>query len=840
MFLSELNEGEKAIIVKVRGRGAFRKRILEMGFLSGKEITVVRKAPLRDPVEYNILGYNVSLRNSEASLIEVVSEVEVREANDNITGSLRNGEYLIQTARKKEKTINVAFVGNPNSGKTTLFNYASGSHERVGNYSGVTVDAKEAVFKHKGYTFNVVDLPGTYSISAYSPEELYVRNHIINDIPDVVVNVIDASNLERNLYLTTQLIDMDIRVVAALNMYDDLQKSGDTLDYNRLGLLLGIPFIPTVGSRGKGIDQLLEKLIEVFEGTEQTIRHIHINYGTLLEPSVEKIQSKIKTPENFQLTDRVSSRFLAIKLLEKDSDAGEMIKQLANATEVRVLVDKEIQRVELGAADDTETLITDAKYGFISGALRETLKPSPEKRIRKTDLLDTFITHRIWGIPVFMAFMWVTFYTTFKLGAYPQSWIETGVDALSTYLGSIMTEGPLKDLFIQGIIGGVGGVIVFLPNILLLYFFISLMEDTGYMARAVFIMDKAMHRMGLHGKSFIPLMMGFGCNVPAILSTRIIESRHDRLLTILINPFMSCSARLPVYILFIGAFFTQWQGSILFGLYAFGVLLAIGSAILFRKTIIPKAEVPFVMELPPYRMPTLRSIVKHMWFRVEQYLRKIAGIILVASIIIWALGYFPRTHNDLAVIDGKIEKLEVLLSETAHNSITGDVINLQSHSDSLQSQLSTLHLDRISRHQELSYIGRIGKLVEPVMSPLGFDWKMTIGIISGVAAKEIVIGTLGVLYLADEQDSDGSQSLTSKLQAQEYTSGSKVGKKVFNPLVAMSFMLFILIYFPCIGVLAAVRKEAGHWKWAVFMAVYTTALAWIISFAFYQIALLFL
>jgi ferrous iron transport protein B len=513
-----------------------------------------------------------------------------------------------------------------------------------------------------------------------------------------------------------------------------------------------------------------------------------------------------------------------------------MISGLVNAQEIQTIVNKEISRIEEAGKDDTETLITDAKYSFISGALRETFKLSPQKRIRKTDIVDTLITHRVWGIPIFIFFMWVTFFSTFKLGAYPQLWIEKGVSMISSLLDLKMTEGPLKDMLIQGVIGGVGGVVVFLPNILLLYFFISLMEDTGYMARAVFIMDKAMHRMGLPGKSFIPLLMGFGCNVPAILSTRIIESRYDRLVTILINPFMSCSARLPVYILFIGAFFTNYQGSILFGMYGFGILLAVGSALLFRKTIIPKADIPFVMELPPYRIPTIRSILKHMWHRTEQYIRKIAGIILLASIIIWALGYFPLSNVKLAVYDNQIKTLETNIYNASNDeSSTQD----EKHLKGLNDELNNLKTERNSKHQELSYIGRLGKTIEPIMSPLGFDWKMSIGIISGIAAKEIVVGTLGVLYHATETEEEVSQSLTKKLQAQEYSYGKKSGQKIFNPIVALSFMLFILIYFPCIGVLAAIRKEAGHWKWALFTAVYTTALAWLISFTFYQLAIFF-
>jgi ferrous iron transport protein B len=812
--LQQLEVGEKAIITKVKGRGAFRKRIIEMGFIAGKEITAVQRAPLRDPVEYNIMGYNVSLRNSEAALIEIVSESEAKINPENGLAGIPGELSLTETARKKEKTIHVALVGNPNSGKTTIFNYASHSRERVGNYGGVTVDAKEARFKMGDYQFIITDLPGTYSLTAYSPEELYVRDFIFENLPDVVVNIADASNLERNLYLTTQLIDMDIKVVVALNMFDDLERHGDSLDFENLGKLLGIPFVPTVASKGKGIRDLFTKIIEVYEDREQTLRHIHINYGETFEKAIIELQEKIRIRENDFITNNISPRFLSIKLLEKDKHTQKRVKQCSNAEQIQQTADKHIGRIEKEIQEDTESLITDARYGFISGAIMETLRPNPEKKVRKSDLIDRFITNKYWGIPIFLFFMYVTFYATFRLGQFPMEWIEWSVDALSNMISANMTDSWFKDMLVQGIIGGVGGVIIFLPNILLLYFFISLMEDTGYMARAVFIMDKFMHRIGLHGKSFIPMIMGFGCNVPAILSTRIIESRRDRLITMLINPFMSCSARLPVYILFISAFFVSYQGSILFALYFTGILLAIGSSLLFSKVFFKKQEIPFVMELPPYRIPTLRSILKHMWFRAEQYLRKIAGVILVASIVIWVLGYFPRPP----------EASEQMLSESSLSA----------------EEKSAIEMEIKLRQQENSYIGQLGKTIEPVMRPLGFDWKMSVAILTGVAAKEVVVGTLGVLYLEETVEAENSASLISKLQAQTYTEGERSGQPVFNSIVAMSFMLFILIYFPCVGVLAAIKKESESWKWPAFVVIYTSTLAWLVAFGFYQIAQLFI
>lgn len=841
MRLSDLQQGEKAIIVKVKGHGSFRKRIIEMGFVVGQEIYIVKKAPLKDPVEYNIMGYNVSLRNSEAELIEVVSENEIQpviQKNEAFQGTV-DERMLKLNAREKGKTINIAFVGNPNCGKTTLFNHASGSKEHVGNYGGVTVDAKKARFKLYDYTFNVVDLPGTYSITAYSPEELFVRNHIFNSMPDIVVNVVDSTNLERNLYLTTQLIDMNVKVVVALNMYDEFQKQGNKLDYEMLGKMLGIPMVPTIGLKGKGVKNLLQKIIDVHQDQDDTVRTININYGKTTEDSIIKLGNLIDHPDNVEITSKISRRFLAVKLLEKDKETEKKISSLHNSKEILHTRDTEIQKIESVFGDDSEAQITDSRYGFIAGALKETHKKSTDQQHKKTKIVDAFMTHKIWGIPVFLFFMWLTFYTTFKLGSYPMEWIESLVEITSDTLFRIMPEGILKDLFIQGIIGGVGGVIIFLPNILLLYFFIAIMEDTGYMARAVFIMDKAMHRIGLHGKSFIPLLMGFGCNVPAIMSTRIIESKRDRLITILINPFMSCSARLPVYILFISAFFTSYQGTILFSLYGIGVLLAVISAMVMRKTMFKTRDVPFVMELPPYRLPSGKTLLKHMWHRAEQYLKKIGGVILLASIIIWALGYFPRDKE----AEKKYAQQEQKIEDQYKSKISAS--NSASVKDSLKreklAKIHKLELQELSQHQEQSYIGRIGKFIHPVMKPLGFDWKMSVGIVTGVAAKEVVVGTLGVLYQANPEDEsvDKQSSLIEKLKSQTYSSGPKSGQPIFTPLIAFSFMLFILIYFPCVAVIATIRKETGTWKWALFTIVYTTSLAWIISFLAYQIGSLF-
>lgn len=826
MRLSELQTGEKGVIIKVMGHGGFRRRIIEMGFIKGKTVEVLLNAPLKDPIKYKIMGYEISLRRQEAAMIEVMSEEEARESmqethfHDPIAEDIPVSEAkLKEIASGKRRTINVALVGNPNCGKTSLFNVASGSHEHVGNYSGVTVDAKEGHFDFQGYHFRLVDLPGIYSLSAYSPEELYVRKHIIDETPDVIINVVDAGNLERNLYLTAQLIDMNVRMVVALNMYDALLHSGNTLDHKKLGQLFGVPIVPTVSRTGKGIDNLFHVIIGLYEGAdfigqkeeiqdeamreyrewhdkyvpdhkygshdEEThdfdgksyIRHIHINHGPELERSIDAVKEVICKNENIRY--KYSTRFLAIKLLENDKDIEQrVISTLPNGEEVIRVRDKEAERIRLSMNEDSEQAITDAKYGFITGALKETYTEKNQNTEMFTRIVDSIVTHKIWGFPIFFVFLYLMFECTFVFGEYPKGWIEWLVEQIASLAETFMPAGPLKDLIVDGIIGGVGGVIVFLPNILLLYVFISFMEDSGYMARAAFIMDKIMHKMGLHGKSFIPLIMGFGCNVPAIMASRIIESRKSRLVTILINPLISCSARLPIYLVMIGAFFPSKASLVLFSIYVTGILLAVLMARIFSRFIVRGDDAPFVMELPPYRMPTAKSVLRHTWEKGAQYLKKMGGIIMIASVIIWFLGYYPN-HD--------------AYSTTAEQ-------------------------------QENSYIGQIGKAIEPVIEPLGFDWKMGIGILSGIGAKELVVSTLGVLYTND--DDIESVDLADRIP--------------ITPLVAYGYMLFVLIYFPCIATVAAIKNESGSWKWAAFTVCYTTLLAWIVAFLVHQVGGIFL
>ena len=820
--LSDLPSGSRGVIAHVLGQGAFRKRISEMGFVKGQQVRVIKNAPMKDPVEYEIMGYKVSLRRSEAELIEVIS---TSAAKDIIYGKFEGtiDEHRLKlTGEKKGKTISVALVGNPNCGKTTLFNYASGSKERVGNYAGVTIDAKEARFKQSNYSFLISDLPGTYSITEYSPEELYVRSHIVEKRPDVVVNVVDASNLERNLFLTTQLIDMNIKVVIALNMYDELEQKDVKFDYKHLGEMIGIPIVPTVASKGKGLKDLFDRIIEVYEERDPIVRHIHINYGPEIEKSINLIQAEIRKYE--PIRKKYSTRFLAVKLLEDDKNTLEVLKSTPVFEAVSQAASKEVKRLEQVYDENSETLIADAKYGFIAGALKETYKNGPQVRRDQSREIDKILTHRIWGFPVFIFFIWLTFQATFTIGAYPMDWLDAGIGWLGTTLGNLMPAGALKDLLIDGIIGGVGGVIVFLPNIMILFFFISLMEDSGYMARAAFIMDKLMHKMGLHGKSFIPLIMGFGCNVPAVMATRTLDNRNDRLLTMLIIPFMSCSARLPVYVLLISAFFVSYQGAVLFLIYVIGILLAVVMGLFFKKTLFAKKEVPFVMELPPYRMPTLRNTTIHMWHKGSQYLNKMGTVILFASILIWAMGYYPRNVEFSKNYDDQLAQIESNTSLTPEQKMD---------------QTEQVELAKEEERQEKSYIGMTGHFIEPAIRPLGFDWKIGMSIITGMAAKEIVVSSMGVLYRASMNADENSSTLKGKLQEQTFTRGPKVGQKVFSPLVAFSLMVFVLIYFPCVAVVAAIKKEAS-WKWAIFTSVYTTAIAWVAAFGIFQIGSLFI
>lgn len=802
MRLSELKTGESGIVVKILGHGAFRKRVIEMGFVKGQVIKVLLNAPLKDPIKYSIMGYELSLRRSEADMVEVLPVGQEESVADPVhVGSVSSGSESVTVHHDFEgrsKTINVALIGNPNCGKTSLFNIASGSKEHVGNYSGVTVDAKKGHFEYGGYRFNIVDLPGTYSLSSYSPEELYVRRYLRDEMPDVIINVVVASNLERNLYLTTELIDMDRSMVIALNMYDELERSGASLDYKLLGEMIGVPMVPTISRTGEGINQLFETVIEVYEGRDRAVRHIHVNLGKEIEEGVRVIKDEIK--KDGAIGAHFSPRYLAIKMLEHDAEVDDMVRHSPDHKKLFELRDEEVGLIEKRNNDDITSLIANEKYGFITGALAETLTESTRETAKTTHIIDAFVTNKLFGFPIFLIIMLFIFWCTFEIGSYPMEWIESAVNWIAGIVQDTMPEGPLKDLIADGIIGGVGGVIVFLPNILILYFFISFMEDSGYMARAAFIMDKIMHKIGLHGKSFIPLVMGFGCNVPAIMASRAIESRSSRIITILINPFMSCSARLPVYVLLVGTFFSRHASLVFLGLYLTGILVAVLTARLLRRFWFKTDETPFVMELPPYRIPTLKASLRHMWGKGEQYLKKMGGIILVASIIVWALNYFPL-HNE----DSSTPSMVAM--------IAGDDSKIDTSRD--------------------SYLEMIGKAVNPVMEPLGFHWRTTVAAIAGAPAKEIVVSTLGVLYTGDEEIDD--KSLSARLTAPNPVTG----RPDFTAASALSLMVFVLLYFPCMATVTAIVRETGSWKYGAFSVVYNTAVAWLVAWLVYNVALMF-
>lgn len=808
MKLSELRTGERGVVVKVNGHGSFRKRIIEMGFVKGSKVKVILNAPLRDPIEYEIIGYKISLRHEEAAKIEVISETEAKEllsAREALPALEAGDETWLERemgtlAEERRKVIKVALVGNPNCGKTSLFNIASGSHEHVGNYSGVTVDAKEGVFEYGGYHFNLVDLPGTYSLSAYSPEELYVRRNLVDDMPDVVVNVVDSSNLHRNLYLTTQLIDMNLRVVMALNMYDELEARGDKLDIRQLGYLLGMPVVPTVSRTGEGIDDLFDTVIQIYEKSDPHLaRHIHINHGAELEQSIDRIKHLLQKDTDIRL--KYSTRYLAIKYLENDKEIEKVVEALPGRDEIIAARYEEHKRIESLLNSSTESALVDAKYAFVEGALAETYVQGHKKRHTLTDKIDGVVTNRWLAFPIFFFLLYIVFEGTFVVGEYPMQWIEWLVEKFGAFVAMTMSDGWLKDMVVDGVIGGVGSVLVFLPNILLLYMFISLLEDSGYMARAAFIMDRLMHKIGLHGKSFIPMIMGFGCNVPAIMATRTIESRKSRLITMLIIPLMSCAGRMPVYVLIAGAFFPKNASLVVLGLYALGILLAVIAAkvmSLFFK----EDDLPFVMELPPYRVPTGKSVFRHTWEKGRQYLQKMSGIILICSLIIWFLGYFPN-----------------------HDAYSTP-----------------------QEQQEHSFIGYVGKAMEPALEPLGFDWRMGVGIVAGVGAKELVVSTLGVMY-ADDQPVESPDidlpvnSNPDETSAEEPSGDTRLQKalvKSVTPAGALAYMVFILLYFPCIATFVAIKNESGGWKWALITAVYTIVLAWVAAFITFQVASLFM
>ncbi len=696
----------------------------------------------------------------------------------------------------KNNEIRIGLVGNPNCGKSTIFNALTGLHQKTANWSGVTIEKKEGTARFGDFILKVIDLPGIYSLSAYSLEEIIARNYIIHEQPDVIVNVVDAGNLERNLYLTTQLINIGVRVILVLNMYDEALAQGIEIEMEKMGNLLGMPLVKTVGTRGEGIIDLLSTIVAVATDKEKTLRHIHIDYGEDIEAEIKKIQGTIRQEKAISI--QYSTRWLALRLLENDRDVFEKLRHFPNYDEISLQTSKSREEIEKKIGDDIAVIMAERRQGFITGLLQEVTLRRKKSGMNLSERIDRILMNKYLGYPILLILLWMLFQATYTIGEYPRNLIEQGVQYLGKIIGTIVPDGFWKRLISEGILAGVGGVIVFLPNILILFMGVSLMEDTGYMARAAFIMDKIMHKLGIHGKSFIPLVMGFGCNVPAIMATRTLENTRDRVITILINPFMSCSARLPVYVLFAGVFFAEHAGSVILSLYLVGIIMAFISSRFLSLLLFKTVSAPFVMELPPYRFPTARAILFHMWNRSSQYLRKMGGIILILSVAVWLLSEFPR------------------------NPI----------STSPPGEIFTQHLNTSSEKAESSlghtFMGKFGNAIAPLLSPLGFTWEMSVALLTGIVAKEVVISTLNIFY---------TEERTSAMPQQPADLETSLRRDpAITPLVAYVYMLFVLLYIPCVATSVAIGREIG-WKWALFSVAYNLTLTWLVCFAVYRIGL---
>lgn len=706
----------------------------------------------------------------------------------------------------EKKTLRIALAGNPNSGKTSVFNCLTGARQHVGNWPGVTVEKKTGRFSHRGYDIEVVDLPGTYSLTAFSVEERVARSFIVGERPDVVVDVVDSGNLARNLYLTVQLLELGADVVVDLNMWDELEASGATLDKGRLSVLLGAPVVSTVAQRGEGIEDLMDAVVRLVENRDERHRHVPVSYGGHVDDVVTELTAAIEAagPDLRGLP----SRWVATKLLEGDPEVGKLVPADGpRLTRIREMARRGAQHIATATGSDPERIISEGRHGYVAGALREALTETKVDRMELSRHIDNVFTNRLLGYPIFLFFMWVLFQLTFRFGAYPMRWIAMLVNWLCGSVCAALPESLATDLFVDGIVGGVGSVIVFLPNILILFLGISFLEDSGYMARAAFLMDRVMHALGLHGKSFIPMLMGFGCSVPAIMATRTLESRRDRVLTMLLIPLMSCSARFPVYLLIGGAFFGERAGTVVFIVYLSGIVAAILLGRLLSKTMFRGSPEPFVMELPPYRLPTPKGLTIHMWERAKLYLQKMGGVILAASVVLWFLGAFPRDEALRARYETDVAALRAVATPEA-----------VAQADRLEEELASKEIAN-------SFVGRTGRAIAPVMSPLGFTWEMGVSLVTGFVAKEVIVSTLGGLYHAEAGGGGPGESLARALR--DPASG-------VTPLAAFSFMMFVLLYTPCVATVAAIRREAGSgWMW--FSIGYQLSLAWLVSFGVYQI-----
>ncbi|MBU1052332.1 MAG: ferrous iron transport protein B [Proteobacteria bacterium] len=717
-----------------------------------------------------------------------------------------------------KKNITIALAGNPNSGKTTIFNNITGSRQKIGNWPGVTVEKKEGLISKFGYDLKIVDLPGTYSLTPFSIEEIVARDFVLEESPDVVIDIIDSSNLERSLYLATQLREIDGKVLFVLNMADVVRSHGTKIDAQKLSSLLDVPVVFTVGNKNEGIDDLLKEAIKLAESNPVKKEKRNVKYSKDIENAIVRIQELIEDKAKDNL--HYNTRWTSIKLLEDDKIVKERFVQKTGNAGADIINEVQTLRKNLLNLydEDPEIVMTDERYGFISGIIKEVQTISPKIRVDISRNIDLVLTNKFIGFPIFIFFIWAMFQLTFSLGAYPMDWLDKGIALLSLGFESVLPESIFKDLLINGIIAGVGSVIVFLPNILILFFCIALFEDTGYMARAAFLMDKIMHLIGLHGKSFIPMLMGFGCNVPAIMATRTLESEKDRILTILITPFMSCSAKLPVYIVLAGTFFAAKAGNVIFSLYLFGIVLSIVSGRLFRSTILKGVDAPFVMELPPYRVPMLKSLMIHMWDRSKMFLKKMGKIILIGSIIVWFLSSFPKNINYSIDYTSTINKINASFKEKIASANEEDKTLLN---EQMLAEIADIRKKLNLEKTEKSYMGKIGKGVSPVFEPLGIDWRGSVSLLTGVFAKEIVVSTLGVLYSAE--GSDDKNALSNALRSSGMT-----------PLSALSMMVFVLLYLPCLATITMIKKETGSFKWTFFSITYSTVIAWVSAFCVYQ------
>lgn len=764
-------------------------------------------------------------------------------------------------------SVTIALAGNPNSGKTTIFNNITGSRQHVGNYAGVTVERREGYRRYQGQDMLLVDLPGTYSLTAHSLDELVARNVIIDEKPDVIVNILDASNLERNLYLAVQLLELERPMVLVLNMTDVAQRMGLEINENTLCAKLGIPVVRTIGARNHGAEDLLATVQQVT--SRETQAGFFLDYGAEIETAIDETAQALVAATR----TKYPTRWLALRLLENDSEAKKAVQALPGGASVLATLAEIQSRLTAALGESLDIVIAERRYAYVSSLYEAIAVHSDEPRRSMSDTIDTVLTNRILGLPLFFAIMWLLFNVVFTVGAYPQDWLERGVAWAGETIAAYLPEGELKSLVVDGIIGGVGSVIVFLPNILLLFLGITILEDTGYMARAAFVMDRVMRAVGLHGKSFIPLLLGFGCSVPAIMGTRTLENPRDRLVTILVTPLMSCSARLPVYTVLIGAFFTEeLAGTVLFSVYFIGIALAILMAMLFRKGLFPRSSEPFVMEMPPYHFPAWRSILTQMGERSALYIKKAGTLILAASILVWFMTNYPNdvryskdyeqekqqitetfdeqvsqhilaalmidTIADSPQLTAAIAQLAATQSSANEDEKTGSLAAVAAdlpgvYQYALQyvqlagqrdEGVSLLEKEQAGEKLAQSYAGQIGKMIEPAIQPLGFDWKVGVGLVTAVAAKEVLVSTLGTIYSVSASEGEAA-ALQDALAADT----------ALSPLAAYSLMLFTLIYSPCLAALAVIRRETNSWKWMAFSFVYSTALAWVVSLGVYQI-----